>query len=93
MLIMPRAPLYIRSLYELGSLSISTDHFAVLEITDSFAPESSIKEKNDVLGWVGKQERAHVKQIGLTLTEYFRAGVKSHKSTCQELYKKGPRTT
>lgn len=31
------------------------------------------------------QRRAHVKQIGLT--EYFRAGVKSHKSTCQELYK------
>ena len=34
----------------------------------------------------GGRGRAHVKQMGLT--EYFRAGVKSHKSTCQELYKK-----
>lgn len=32
--------------------------------------------------WTG----AHVKEIGLT--EYLWAGVKSHKSTCQELYKK-----
>jgi len=35
------------------------------------------------VGTVGGEK---VTQIGLT--EYFRAGVKSHKSTCQELYKK-----
>lgn len=36
-------------------------------------------------------ERRMVRVEGLKqkgLTEYFRAGVKSHKSTCQELYKK-----
>lgn len=31
----------------------------------------------------GGRGRTHVKQMGLT--EYFRAGVKSYKSTCQEL--------